>query len=773
MNAYSSCKALIIGVGRYADPQYDLSYARSDAEAMAEMLGNEFGFDQVWTLYDNDATRQNLIRFFEQDLQRTEEDDGLLIFFAGHGITVTSAIGDDRGFLVPHDGDPKQPYANLSLTTIRDDYMPMIPAKHVFLIVDSCYGGLALRDVATVERPKSIDDAVLAELTRRDRKVRQVLAAGTKDQRVLDGGLFGHSVFTGRLIEALREANPYITADHVGVHVRERVARDSLDRKHRQTPQFGYLFGGDGTFLFVKSPFRRVTSSSSSCALDDLRDLVRSWLASHPKHSESEWRAFLRDHINHREDKAESACDAWRQEFLAQRRCVGVIVSALQQPGQSLVSTITTTAGRRQRPSRMHKPDVAEAPVHTGSRLEHDSSPKPGKYTKALQSYRLTSQEAIDVIDEWSSKTPAFLSPLSAYATVQSVTNRCVVRVELETLCETRERGHVHKPAATTIETKQQQIGLWDIPLPVPSGFRSEKSTWESPYPAELTGCPKCGGTGILVCSSCNGQGMTKCKKCDGKGTTFKLDGDDLEKTQCGVCGGSGRRSCTSCGGRGRMPCAECAAVGRVYRFPTITATFTANQRVEHFADRRVDDQVTSFGDHGIGSFEGPDLTRLEFPSDLPVGEREAISRFCHGAVSQLTGKLHRCRVRLAVVPYTEVEFIYRTTRFTIVIEGTRKDVHATWRPRNVRRLVGSVIAVAGLVQCLVCGILALVLTNNARTETHWFSPDEHFPATWTPDQGILFAGISGTVVLLGLAVFLWSRLSKPKPNKGGPPNAV
>ena len=191
MGAYSSCKALVIGVGRYADPQYDLSYARSDAEAIAELLGGEFGFEQIWTVYDADATRQSILRFFEQDLQRTDEDDGLLIFFAGHGITVTSAIGDDRGFLVPHDGDPKQPFANVSLAALRDDYLPMIPAKHVFLIVDACYGGLALRDVATVERPACIDDALLADLTRRDRKVRQVLAAGTKDQRVLDGGLFG------------------------------------------------------------------------------------------------------------------------------------------------------------------------------------------------------------------------------------------------------------------------------------------------------------------------------------------------------------------------------------------------------------------------------------------------------------------------------------------------------------------------------------------------------------------------------------------------------
>ena len=70
MGIYSSCKALVIGVGRYADPQYDLNYARSDAEALAEMLGSEFGFDHIWTLYDKDATRQNIIRLFEQDLQR-------------------------------------------------------------------------------------------------------------------------------------------------------------------------------------------------------------------------------------------------------------------------------------------------------------------------------------------------------------------------------------------------------------------------------------------------------------------------------------------------------------------------------------------------------------------------------------------------------------------------------------------------------------------------------------------------------------------------------
>jgi len=158
MAPYASCKALVIGIGQYADPKHDLSYARSDAEAMAELLADRFSFDQIWTLYDNDATRQNIIHFFENELQQTEEDDGLLIFFAGHGITVSSTIGDDRGFLIPHDGNPERPYANLSLTAIRDDYLSMMPAKHVFLIVDACYSGLAMRDIAARQTPETLDE---------------------------------------------------------------------------------------------------------------------------------------------------------------------------------------------------------------------------------------------------------------------------------------------------------------------------------------------------------------------------------------------------------------------------------------------------------------------------------------------------------------------------------------------------------------------------------------------------------------------------------------
>jgi len=251
---YQGLHAVVIGVGRHADPQHDLGYARSDAEFVTQVLHDEFGFSILRTLYDEHATRAAIQACFENDLQTVGEDDGVVIFYAGHGITARDPLGNDRGFLLPHDGNPERPLSNLSMQVLRDEWLPMIPAKHVFLIVDACYGGLALREVRAAPRSVAPDAALLAELTRKDRKIRQVLSAGGRDQRVLDGGLFGRSVFTGHLVQALREADPYALADHVGALVKQRVARDSADRGHPQTPSFGYAAGGDGTFVFERRP---------------------------------------------------------------------------------------------------------------------------------------------------------------------------------------------------------------------------------------------------------------------------------------------------------------------------------------------------------------------------------------------------------------------------------------------------------------------------------------------------------------------------------------
>lgn len=81
--------------------------------------------------------------------------------------------------------------------------------------------------------------------------MRLVLAAGSKGQTVLDGGRNGHSVFTGRFLQALEEADGYITAKEIGYTVPEKVFYDAQDRGHKQQPQFGRL-SGQGDFVFMR-----------------------------------------------------------------------------------------------------------------------------------------------------------------------------------------------------------------------------------------------------------------------------------------------------------------------------------------------------------------------------------------------------------------------------------------------------------------------------------------------------------------------------------------
>jgi hypothetical protein len=75
MRPHAHRKALVTGVSRYADAQHDLAYARSDAEAVAQVLQSDPGFDSVATLYDVDASRARIFRFFEHRLQKSHEDE--------------------------------------------------------------------------------------------------------------------------------------------------------------------------------------------------------------------------------------------------------------------------------------------------------------------------------------------------------------------------------------------------------------------------------------------------------------------------------------------------------------------------------------------------------------------------------------------------------------------------------------------------------------------------------------------------------------------------
>ena len=244
---YGKSHALVIGINDYEHAPR-LSHAQNDANAFARVLLERFCFtkEHLTILTDRDATRSQIFSTFMKYVQDSNvgRDDRIVVFFAGHGHTVPARRGE-IGFLLPVDGDP----SDLS-TLIRWDDLTrnadLIPAKHMFFVMDACYGGLALtRSPVQAGGMRFLRDML-------QRFSRQVLTAGKADETVADanGPRPGHSLFTGHLLDALdggATTEGVVTASGVMAYVHQKVARDQYSR---QTPHYGF-FDGDGDLVFT------------------------------------------------------------------------------------------------------------------------------------------------------------------------------------------------------------------------------------------------------------------------------------------------------------------------------------------------------------------------------------------------------------------------------------------------------------------------------------------------------------------------------------------
>lgn len=240
--AYRRQVAVVVGIGDYPDDTLDLDYAVADARGVADLLRTRFGYDDVIELYDEQASRAAVLSTLSQ-LSSLHPDDALFVFWAGHGISTPTPGGESIGYLVPRDGTTDIATAaahNISMDDLRTLIGLNVPARHRFLVVDACYGGL----LATRSTPR-VPDADAQWLVRnQQRDTFQILTAGQDDETVLDVGPDGHSVFTARLLETLSDSDGYLTATELAVQTQRAVRADAWMRGgHVQTPAFGRLVG--------------------------------------------------------------------------------------------------------------------------------------------------------------------------------------------------------------------------------------------------------------------------------------------------------------------------------------------------------------------------------------------------------------------------------------------------------------------------------------------------------------------------------------------------
>ncbi|MDX1906817.1 MAG: caspase family protein [Bacteroidia bacterium] len=225
---------LLIGINNYQNWS-PLHNAVKDCQDLAATLTAQYQFEQenVISLFNTQATRENILETLESLQERVGPDDNLLIYYAGHGFydDVSSL-----GYWVPVDARLNKIPDFIHNSTVHD-YLRTINSKHTFLIADACYAG----SLFTTYRSGTLSE---------DARSRWAFTSGDIE-KVWDGQPGQNSPFAKQLIRYLRNnskdrlpANELI--QDVGYLVHQSTA---------QSPQGNPLkLAGDdgGVFVFVR-----------------------------------------------------------------------------------------------------------------------------------------------------------------------------------------------------------------------------------------------------------------------------------------------------------------------------------------------------------------------------------------------------------------------------------------------------------------------------------------------------------------------------------------
>jgi hypothetical protein len=246
--------ALIIGVDQYQKLPA-LQTAVNDASSVEALLRQRYGF-QTKLLVDGQATRAGIVNALSEYRQDLNEDDSLLIYYAGHGQYDKDA---DKAYWLPVDADLNSPAYWISADDITTD-VRVLPARHVLIVSDSCFSGGLTRDASASPRP---DDRDIFVQKMESSKSRTLLSSGGNEP-VADSGNGGHSVFANAILSGLAQmpGKAFTAASLFENWIVVPVAGASA-----QIPQYNVIrnSGHDaGDFVFVPGTSASTSASTSA-----------------------------------------------------------------------------------------------------------------------------------------------------------------------------------------------------------------------------------------------------------------------------------------------------------------------------------------------------------------------------------------------------------------------------------------------------------------------------------------------------------------------------
>lgn len=229
--------ALVVGINEYSGlgQAKSLTSARPGAEAVARML-RQYGFerDRISQLYDASATRAEVFGHIRGPLRRDAgPNDSILIYFAGR--CAVDPQTKEVGWL-PADAVENDATSYILLKDLQV-LLSQVPARHVFVVADSCVGD------ALIGGTKITGDPTVREVYQR--KSRWVLNAGVPAPQG-EGGK--PSAFTQAFVESLGENQlAYLTPLHLDLEMAKRLP-PAANRTLKSGPMLG-VGDDDGQFV--------------------------------------------------------------------------------------------------------------------------------------------------------------------------------------------------------------------------------------------------------------------------------------------------------------------------------------------------------------------------------------------------------------------------------------------------------------------------------------------------------------------------------------------
>lgn len=240
---------VLIAIDRYKEWN-QLGNPVKDAKEINNILQQRYYVDEIYELYNEDATSSGIRKLFTTLIGKVTPSDSVLIYYAGHGYLDQFKTG----FWIPVDGgtDKNAQMGWIANAQIKN-FVTQMKARSVALVSDSCFSG----DLLTVSRgaTPTVDSAYFRNALKYNS--RQVLTSGA-NEAVPDESEFA------RQFKVVLSSNTETCLDPIAMYDRIRRGVSS------SMPLLGTLQGheaGGSYILFLKEQPKATPSQVSNAKM--------------------------------------------------------------------------------------------------------------------------------------------------------------------------------------------------------------------------------------------------------------------------------------------------------------------------------------------------------------------------------------------------------------------------------------------------------------------------------------------------------------------------